>query len=91
MGAMRCGASGDSRLALADCRAHEDAAIRVAVNGPERAVRLRPDGGGAGGAVDECELAERPALADLGDLVDAAVLLNLDRRDAGLDDVKVIA
>lgn len=53
-------------FALADGGAHEDAAVRVAVDAPQLHVRLGTDRGGAGSAVDESQLTEATALADRG-------------------------
>ena len=47
---------------------HEDAAVAVAVDRPERDGAFGFDGGGARRAVDERELAEAGALADLRDV-----------------------
>ena len=56
-------------LALPDGRPHEDPAVGIAVDPPELDVCARLDGGRARGAVDERQLAETPALADVQDLL----------------------
>jgi len=53
-------------FALADGRAHQDAAVGVAVDAPQLHIGLGPHGGGAWSAVDEGQFAKAAALADGG-------------------------